>query len=433
LQPHLAEHIAGLQDHWDAALDEFSYDGAWLSAGDASLDFQDDQGPRFKANPYLSQWVNPAFISPGSRLLIRSGKRPVLFLHAPTDYWHAAPPLPDELQGHVDVRTFGETHDLLQACQAEIDSTARLAHIGAESASNESFGEVNPIGLVNYLHFHRARKNTYELAAMRQASSVGAAGHLSAETAFRAGGTEFDVHMAFLGASQQVETELPYGNIVAFNEHAAVLHYQFQDRVHHGSANSLLIDAGGTRTYAGSGDAHAEFAELLSRMEIHQSQLIETVRPGLTFADLHVRMHRQLGDLLADANLVHCSGSAAFESGLTETFCPHGLGHLLGLQVHDVGGHLADERGGEAPPPANYPTLRFTRAIEVDQVFTIEPGLYFIPSLLNELRASKAPVNWAVVDSLTGYGGIRIEDNVRVLADGVENLTRDAFADLLDV
>ena len=374
--------------------------------------------------------------------MIRCGKRPLLFLHTPTDYWHAAPPLPDELHGHVDVRTFGETQDLLHACQAEIDSTARLAHIGAESASNESFGEVNPIGLVNYLHFHRACKNTYELAAMRQASLVGAAGHLAAESAFRAGGTEFEVHMAFLGASQQVETELPYGNIVAFNEHAAVLHYQFQDRVNHGSANSLLIDAGGnyrgyasdiTRTYAGSGDAHANFAELVLQMEKHQSQLIASVRPGLTFADLHVRMHRQLGDLLADANLVHCSGDAAFESGLTETFCPHGLGHLLGLQVHDVGGHLADERGGEAPPPANYPTLRFTRAIEVDQVFTIEPGLYFIPSLLNELRASQAPVNWTLVDSLTGYGGIRIEDNIRVLADGVENLTRDSFADLLDV
>jgi Xaa-Pro dipeptidase len=153
----------------------------------------------------------------------------------------------------------------------------------------------------------------------------------------------------------------------------------------------------------------------------------------MTFADLHVQMHQQLGQVLADADLVSCSPEQAFEDAVTEDFCPHGLGHLLGLQVHDVGGHLADDKGNSAPPPEQYPNLRFTRAVELDHVFTIEPGLYFIQSLLADAKANKQKrnlINWNVVDALQGYGGIRIEDNVRVLADGVENLTRNAFKNI---
>ena len=70
------------------------------------------------------------------------------------------------------------------------------------------------------------------------------------------------------------------------------------------------------------------------------------------------------------------------------------------------------------------------RSIEKNQVFTIEPGIYFIPMLLQKLKESKAPVNWSAVEGLLSYGGIRIEDNVRVLEEGLENLTRDAFASI---
>ena len=138
-------------------------------------------------------------------------------------------------------------------------------------------------------------------------------------------------------------------------------------------------------------------------------------------------MHEQLAQVLVEASLIKCSAQEAFALGVTEKFCPHGLGHLLGIQVHDVGGHLADEEGRSAPPPDNYPSLRTTRTIEPNQVFTIEPGLYFIDSLLGELVEQGAPINWDVVNRLRDYGGIRIEDNVRVLERGVENLTRDAW------
>jgi Xaa-Pro dipeptidase len=100
--------------------------------------------------------------------------------------------------------------------------------------------------------------------------------------------------------------------------------------------------------------------------------------------------------------------------------------------VHDVGGFMEDEGGTTVDPPDGHPFLRLTRFLEKDMVITIEPGLYIIDMLLDKLRGSAAEerVNWANVDALRPYGGVRIEDDVRVLDDGCENLTRDAFAEL---
>jgi Xaa-Pro dipeptidase len=124
------------------------------------------------------------------------------------------------------------------------------------------------------------------------------------------------------------------------------------------------------------------------------------------------------------------SAESAVESGVSSTFFPHGLGHLLGLQVHDVGGLQRDESGGTVSRPAGHPYLRCTRTLEPGMVTTIEPGIYFIDMLLAELKNKPAArdVDWARVDAFRRYGGIRIEDDV-VCTDGEpENLTRDAFA-----
>ncbi len=93
---------------------------------------------------------------------------------------------------------------------------------------------------------------------------------------------------------------------------------------------------------------------------------------------------------------------------------------------------MENESGTTIDPPSGHPYLRLTRVLEEDMVLTIEPGLYIIDMLLDNLRGTPAEslVNWSAVDALRPFGGIRIEDDVRVLADGCENLTRDAFAEL---
>ena len=117
-------------------------------------------------------------------------------------------------------------------------------------------------------------------------------------------------------------------------------------------------------------------------------------------------------------------------TGVTSAFFPHGLGHLIGLQVHDVGGHMGDEKGTILDPPSGHPFLRLTRDLEADMVLTVEPGLYAIDLLLDRLYGTPAEnhVVWKEVEWLRPFGGIRIEDNVRVTAEGCENLTRDALA-----
>jgi Xaa-Pro dipeptidase len=172
------------------------------------------------------------------------------------------------------------------------------------------------------------------------------------------------------------------------------------------------------------------FADLVDAVEALQLALCDRVRAGIAFPELHREAHAGLGRVLAEAGLVRCSPEAAVEAGITLKFLPHGLGHLIGAQVHDVGGRLAGPDGSETAPPDDFPTLRTTRTLETDMVVTIEPGLYFIPSLLGELRESKAggEVDWSAVEALVPFGGIRIEDDVRVLAEGHENLTRPAMA-----
>ncbi|NOX52226.1 MAG: Xaa-Pro dipeptidase [Gammaproteobacteria bacterium] len=432
LEQQLTDHIEEIKARWELGLQHSGHDGVWIAAGDSAHYFQDDQGPRFKPNPYFTQWVDPKFATPGAQLLLRDNHQPILFLHQPSDYWHATTPIPQNLNPQVDIRTFSNEDKLAAACADE--TSGKLAFIGNSPNSNETLGELNPTKLLQYMHFHRARKTQHELENLRKASEIGVQGHLAAAAAFTAGASEYETHIAYLLASKQSEAELPYPNIVAQNEHGSVLHYQLQQRDPANELRSLLIDAGGsfagyasdiTRTYVSAGSQHQLFRDLLEAMQTHQDQLLNSIAPGTTYADLHTQMHQQLCALLVSADLVTCTAEEAFDTGVSEIFCPHGLGHLLGIQVHDVGGHQADELGNVALPPANYPALRLTRKVEENYTFTIEPGLYFIQSLLESHQ--HAPINWKLVAKLSPYGGIRIEDNVRVLAHGIENMTRDAW------
>jgi Xaa-Pro dipeptidase len=195
---------------------------------------------------------------------------------------------------------------------------------------------------------------------------------------------------------------------------------------------SFLIDAGAqvhgyasdiTRTYS-NGDQR--FQDRMNAMEL---AIVDKVQAGVDYRELHVDAHKMLAEVLVDAELATGDPGTLLETGVTSAFFPHGLGHLLGVQVHDVGGHQENESGTIIDPPSGHPFLRLTRVLEEDMVLTIEPGMYVIDMLLDNLRGTPAEhhVNWATVDWLRPYGGIRIEDDIRVMADGHENLTRDAF------
>ncbi|MCB1603744.1 MAG: M24 family metallopeptidase, partial [Xanthomonadales bacterium] len=131
-------------------------------------------------------------------------------------------------------------------------------------------------------------------------------------------------------------------------------------------------------------------------------------------------------DILRDFDVISCDAQTALESGLSNVFFPHGLGHYLGLQVHDIGGRQIDEDGNTLSPPELHPFLRLTRTLQENNVLTIEPGIYFIDMLLDEAKAKGLGkyINWSRVEDFKPYGGIRIEDNIVVKKNKSVNLTR---------
>ncbi len=190
-------------------------------------------------------------------------------------------------------------------------------------------------------------------------------------------------------ATQQSDLNVPYGNIVAINQNGAVLHYTALDFDTHAKRHSFLIDAGTTvngyasdltRTYAF--DSGSEFAELVAKMEQLKLQIIAELSIGVNYLHYHTRMQQMISQLLAEHQFIHLSAEQIFEQGISRTFFPHGLGHLLGIQVHDVGGFQQNARGSHKAPPEVYPSLRCTRELQENMVLTIEPGFYFIEMLL---------------------------------------------------
>jgi Xaa-Pro dipeptidase len=426
-------HLAALCRRYDHALERCGFDAVVVASGTLQYRFLDDQPHRYIPNPHFLQWA-PLAEYPGSGVIYRPGGRPVLVLCRAEDYWHLPPPLPSPaVAGAFDIRIVARPEELVAHLPA---GSQRLALLGPIEQWQGLLpqAERNPQPLLDVLHYHRAWKSAWEVACIREAAAIAAPGHRAAEQAFRAGGNEYDILIAFLTASDRLEPELPYPAIVALNEHAATLHYQHRDRRAYKprDLHSLLIDAGCacngyacdiTRTYAFRDD---DFAAMIAGLDAVQQELCAAARPGTPFPDLHRQAHRAIARLLKEWDLVGASPEAMLDAGVTLAFFPHGLGHLLGLQVHDVGGQLADEAGGTLPAPPDYPRLRLARTLEAGQVVTIEPGVYFIDSLLAGLRDNPlaAHVNWDQIERLKKYGGIRIEDDVLVTVGGSENLTR---------
>ena len=429
-----AQHISILRERADEALAANGFDHLLIYGGSLHYAFLDDYALPFKVNPHFKRWV-PIDNNPQCLIVYTPGEKPKLAFHSPVDYWHSTQPVPDDYwTSHFEITAVSGIEEALALLPAKLE---RAAFIGEPEPAfaNRGVRNVNPEALLHHLHYQVAWKTEYEVECIREANRLGAHAHVAAERLFRDGASEYEIHLAYLAACRHTEAELPYGNIVALNEHAAVLHHGHPSREKPAAVRSFLLDAGCTfkgyasditRTYSAKND---EFQELVDRMDAAQRTMCDAVKPGMEYADLHMLAHANVGEMLGDFGIASGSAESLVATGVTRAFYPHGIGHYLGAQVHDVGGKISDEKGTPIPQPEGQPFLRLTRRVDTDQVFTVEPGLYFIDSLLKELRASDAGrmVNWQRVDAFRPYGGVRIEDNVRVTKDGHENLTRPAF------
>jgi Xaa-Pro dipeptidase len=430
-------HFNTLLKRYQSLMAEHHYDYAVVPSGMPIRQYLDDMDYPFKPNPHFKALL-PLTRHPHCHLVIPQSGKPKVIYYQPVDFWHSVPEDPSGSWTQcVDLVTIAQPGEAIQHLPKE----GRIILLGHKEGVLDaiSFSAQNPETIVFPLYWHRAYKSEYEVECILQANRIAAKAHLAARDAFYQQESEQGINLAYLKAAGKLESDMPYGNIVALNEHGAILHYTDCRAEVPDQHRAFLIDAGVqvngyasdiTRTY--SFDQKHEFNDLIQAMDQLQLDLIDQMAPGRSYVELHIEAHHKIAGLLKQFGFVDMEPEVMVAEGVTSVFFPHGLGHQLGLQVHDVGGHQTNEQGGTTPPPEAHPFLRNTRTMEPQQVLTVEPGLYFIESLLADLRNSEfaKQVNWGKVETFKSFGGIRIEDNVLITADGHRNLTREAFAEL---
>ncbi len=261
------------------------------------------------------------------------------------------------------------------------------------------------LGLDTSLHELRLHKSEAELAHMRYAARVSALAHAAAMRAAVPGVFEWQLAAEIHAVFGRHDMEPGYGSIVAGGANACVLHYvSNRDRIDDGQL--VLIDAGGeyrgytadiTRTFPVSGSFSAEQASVHDIVYAAQQEAIAKVRAGEPVAAMHEAATRVLVQGMVDLGWLSGEIDGLIEQGAQRRFFPHGTGHWLGLDVHDVGRYRVD---GES------------RAFAPGMVTTVEPGLYVQPD------DDGVDARWRGI-------GVRIEDNVLVTEDEPEVLTDD--------
>lgn len=286
--------------------------------------------------------------------------------------------------------------------------------------------------LVSAIAETRILKDDAELDSLRRAAAFSARGYDWVFNQVTAGMTEREVQIGMEAEFFRAGSpRTAYDSIVAGGPNGAVLHFMPTSRVIE-AGDLLLIDAGAacdgyasdiTRTMvvgAEPTDVQRFLWELIRRTH---EVAIDRCRPGTEWREVHHGAARTIGAGLVELGLLRGSVDELITSGAVAVFFPHGLGHLIGITVHDAGGYPS---GRERSSHPQFRYLRTDRPLEAGMITSVEPGVYFIEALLNDpaVRAEHAAtINWAMADSLRSFGGIRIEDDIHITNGDPENLT----------
>jgi Xaa-Pro aminopeptidase len=279
----------------------------------------------------------------------------------------------------------------------------------------------------------RRPKDGHELAELRRGAAATAAGYRRLRDCLRAGRTErelqIELEAEFFRAGA---TGTGYGTIVGTGPNSAVLHFAPSGRPA-AAGEFILVDAGSelnryvtdvTRTYV-LGAATALQRDLYQLVLAAEERAVSQCRAGVEWRDLHLATAVQLVAGLVAMGLMRGDPESLVEQEAHTLFFPHGLGHMVGLGVRDASGLLPGRRKDPRP---SLSTLRMDLPLAPGYLVTVEPGLYFIPALLQDPSRRtrfRDAVNWELVDQHMHLGGVRIEDNVLVTGGAPEVLTAD--------
>lgn len=282
------------------------------------------------------------------------------------------------------------------------------------------------------LTYCRSIKTEDELDKMRYAAKINNHAHLEVMRAIKPGMYEYQTKAIYDYFQKRHGLLQPaYSGIHAGGVNSAILHYTGSDK-QISEGELFLIDAGFeyegyasdvTRTYPVKGRFSGDQAAIYQVVLDALNKTIEMIRPGIKMEELHLAACRIILHGLKVIGIVKGEMDDMMEHNLFALFFPHGLGHFLGLDTHDVGGY---PKGVDRIDRPGVRFLRVRRELEPGMVVTIEPGIYFIPALLKPALHSEEHsrfLNAERIESLYEFGGIRIEDNLIVTESGYENLT----------
>ena len=278
----------------------------------------------------------------------------------------------------------------------------------------------------------RAVKTPEEIAEIERACAIGHEMHITAMKMCRPGITEQEIAGTISGIAASKGCIVSFPAILTM--HGEIMHGYPSTRPLE-AGRLMLCDAGAetnenyssdhTRTTPISGKFTSKQKDIYSIVETCHDYAIGMAKPGVKWLDVHMGVATIMTEKLKDLGLMKGNTEDAVQAGAHAMFFPHGLGHMMGMDVHDMEG-LGQQYVGfdeEVRPSTQFGTncLRCGRRLQEGWVMTDEPGIYFIPALIDDWRAkgiNKEFINFDAVEGYKDFGGIRIEDDILITADG---------------
>ena len=292
----------------------------------------------------------------------------------------------------------------------------------------------------------RAVKSPEEIAEIERAMAIGYDMHTTAMKACRPGVTEKYIAGLMEGIVSSYGCKVSFNSIVSM--HGEIFHGDPSLRPLE-AGRLMLCDAGAetvenycsdnTRVTPVSGRFTSRQRDIYSIVEACHDLVIQQARPGIKWMDMHLDVCRLMAERLKDVGLMKGNAADAVEAGAHAMFLQHGLGHMMGMDVHDMEGlgQIYVGFDDEVRPSTQFGTdcLRCGRRIQPGWVLTDEPGIYFIPALIDKWRAEglyKEFINYDLLETYKDFGGIRLEDDLLITPDGCRVLGQNIIPYHLD-
>jgi Xaa-Pro aminopeptidase len=325
------------------------------------------------------------------------------------------------------------------------ESLAKLSALFGKSPQ-EIISSVS-LDLIKAVVAQRSIKSEEEIAEMEKAHAVTYKMYIAAMTSVRPGLYESDIVGAIDGLALAHGAPTAFSTILSMNVH--IFHNPHHDHklqkgrllvIDSGASSPLGYSADITRTLPVSGVFTQKQREIYEVVLKGQLQAIAAIKPGIKYKDIHLSTAKAMASGLKDLGLMKGDIEEAVAAGAHALFFPHGLGHMIGLDVHDMEGlgenHVGYDETVSRSSQFGLAYLRMAKELRPGFVLTVEPGIYFIPALIDKWKGEKrlaAFIDYAAVENYREFTGIRIEDNVLITKDGSRILGRPIPKKVADV